>query len=300
MEHKTLMEFFDLPLGAKLVDTVHGQKLYGSDKLNKKFLRAMEKTGRVKPIVPTLEKLIKRKILTPVYQSSGMIRFFLAKTFSPHPKRALAFYVPSTGRIYILIDSESNIFGLASDNELSVSTLHELVHKGAKTDSKVFMSLFKENLKDFYKFYWGTYFNVNDKDIPDKFVNDMVLYLFNKIELNYKNLKTKDIVTYLDKLKDQFKDKSTVGEEQFNRLMTSYINVTWARYVGINQFYSIVRSNRHVINPLYKAYNHAFNIPVSTIRELCYQELTLPSEVIALTAMVKQPDKKVYQLVKKI
>ena len=106
-------------------------------------------------------------------------------------------------------------------------------------------------------------------------------------------------------LLETFGDISTLPPDKFKKLVTDYIVLIKITFKAMTSsapslIVKATYANRHIVAPLYTAYKTTFGINVRHIKELCYQELYAPSEVISLPALIKRPSQKVYKMVNKL
>lgn len=296
-----ISELFAAPKGNLTVAVDFGSiKVYTSPTLKKNFLKAMTKTSRVAPVVNTIAKLMMKNEFIPCYLTNKIYKTLLKK----QPPSLKGTVGQTFGKlILVYVDNEANIFGFASNNQLSITTLHELIHRAAGKFPTNFMQTFKVELNLFYSFYWNTIFSIKKHEMNLKEVQELVQFLFNK----GKNPRgsNKFLVEYYKRLIEMFKDKTTLNNEDFQKLVTQYIvmiKIIWkGELAGLpNLVEKAVFANKHLIVPFYTTYKSVFGINVKHIKELCYQELYDPSEVISLPALVKRPSQKVYKMINKM
>jgi hypothetical protein len=296
-----ISELFAAPRGQlQLVGNFGGVKIYTSPTLKQNFIKAMSKTSRVAPIVKTMEKLIDKGELYPCYLTDTIIKTILRRQ-PPEFKG----YVGTTIGKYILIyvDNDTNIFGFASNNDLSITTLHELIHKASNKFPKQFFNTFKSEMTIFYHFYWSKIFSLDTKKISIKDIQEIVSFLYNTTET--KSRDNKSLSSYHNLLIEKFGNVTTLEKELFEKLVQDYIVLIKIVWKGMTSqapslIEKVVFANRQLIIPLYSAYKTTFGINIRHIKELCYQELYAPSEVISLPALVKKPSAKVYGIVNKL
>lgn len=296
-----IVEMFAAPRGnLDLVVRFGSVDIYTSNILKKNFIKAMSKTSRIAPVVGTIEKLIDKHELIPCYLTDKIIKTLL-KRQPPEFKG----YAGTTFGKYILVyvDNDTNIFGFASNNDLSITTLHELIHKASNKYPKQFLNTFMQDWILFYHFYWCKIFSLDSKKINIRDIKEIITFLYNTTE--NKSRENKDLVSYHKLITEKFKDATTLNEDLFNKIVQDYIVLIKIVWKGMsshapNLIEKAVFANRQLIIPLYSAYKITFGINIRHIKELCYQELYAPSEVISLPALVKLPDKKVYNIVNKL
>lgn len=297
-----ITELFAAPRGTlRLVVNWGGIKIYTSATLSQNFIKAMSKNSRVAPVVKTVVKLMSSGEFVPCYLTNKILKTLLKR----QPPEFKGYAGQTIGKhILVFVDNETNIFGFASNEDLSITTLHELIHKASNKFPSVFLSTFKSELTTFYKNYWSQLFSVKRDGLDDKQVQKIIELVYRKTERFDRSNKV--LSEYYNLLTDTFSNGvSTLGKEELNKLITQYIvliKIVW-KAMGSNApslIQKAVIANRHIIAPLYTSYKNTFGINVKYIKELCYQELYAPSEVISLPALIKRPSQKVYKLVNKL
>jgi len=149
-------EIFAAPRGdLKVVANFSGVKIYTSQTLIKKFLKAMRKNSRTEPVASTILKLMQKMEFMPCYLTDGVIKSILRK----QPPEFRGYVGMSMGKyIFVFVDNDTNIFGFASNEQLAVTTLHELIHKSAEKFPSKFYKTFEQELTTFYKKLLNYYF----------------------------------------------------------------------------------------------------------------------------------------------
>lgn len=298
-----ITELFAAPRGQlELVVTIGGVKIYSSPSLKQNFLKAMSKSSRVAPIVKTVEKLIDKGEFIPCYLTDKIVKTILRRQ-PPEFKG----YAGTTFGQYILVyvDNDTNIFGFASNNELSITTLHELIHKASNKFSKQFFNAFVSEMTVFYHFYWSRIFSLDQKKLNVKDIKEIISFLYFNIEKHGERNDNKVLNQYYSLLHEKLKPASTLDDAEIDKLIQDYIvliKIIWkaSKSHAPALIDKATYANKHLIAPLYTAYKVAFGINVRQIAELCYQELFFPSEVISLPALLKRPSAKVYSIVNKL
>lgn len=293
-------EIFAAPMGdLRIVATFGGIKIHTSENLIKKFLKAMSKNSRTMPITPVLLKLMEKKEFMPCYLTDKISKSLLRK----QPPEFKGYVGMTLGKyIFVFVDNDSNIFGFASNNQLAITTLHELIHKSSQAFPNAFFTTFKNDLISFYKNYWIKIFSLDEKKIEDKNIQEIVYFLYTNTETDNRN--ESSLTKYYKHLSNLCINTTTLSNKQIQNLIKEYIVLIKILWKGLSKnpdlIEKIVLKKKHFITPLYHAYTKSFGINVKHIQELCYQELYAPSEVISLPALVKQPNPKVYKLIKKL
>ncbi len=296
-----ITELFAAPRGTlQLVVNYGGVKIYTSSVLKQNFIKAMSKSSRVAPIVSTMVKLMGKGEFIPCYLTDRILKSILKKQppeFKGYAGQTLGKY------ILVFVENESNIFGFASNNELSITALHELIHKASNKFPSQFLSTFKQELTSYYKNYWSQLFMIERNGLSDKSAQKIISFIYNNTER--KTATNKTLIEYHKMLLETFGDISTLPPDKFKKLVTEYIVLIKIIFKAMTSgtpslIQKVAYANRHIVVPLYTAYKTTFGINVKHIKELCYQELYAPSEVISLPALIKRPSQKVYKMVNKL
>ena len=298
---KQITELFAAPRGKlQLVMNYGGVKIYTSSVLKQNFVKAMIKSSRTAPIVSTMVKLMGKGEFIPCYLTDRIIKSILKK----QPPEFKGFAGQTLGKyILVFVDNDTNIFGFASNNDLSITSLHELIHKASNKYPKQFLSTFKQELTSYYKNYWSQLFMTERNGLDDKTVQRMIAFIYKNTERNIPS--NKILIEYHRMLLETFGDISTLPPDKFKKLVTDYIVLIKITFKAMTSsapslIVKATYANRHIVAPLYTAYKTTFGINVRHIKELCYQELYAPSEVISLPALIKRPSQKVYKMVNKL
>lgn len=298
---KQITELFAAPRGElQLVVNFSGIKIYTSSKLKQSYIKAMAKTSRTAPVVSTIIKLITNGELFPCYLTKKILDSILKK----QPPEFKGYAGTTMGKyILVYVEADSNIFGFASNNELSITTLHELIHKSSNKFTRPFFELFKKELVEYYSYFWDEVFSLKVNSIDKKKVEDIVRYIF--FEIEKKGPSNDKLINYHKMLTETLKPITTLDEKTFETYIQQYIvliKIIWKAMESKapNLIYKAGVANKHIITHLYGAYTNTFGIHVKHIKEFCYQELYAPSEVISVPALIKRPDQKVYKLINKL
>ncbi len=281
-EKVSLDEVFVVPTGLKVVARLDGQDLYGSEKLNQTFLKALKKSGRTKDSIDKLNSLVQRGMIVPCFLHKSLIRFIARKVFAPKSEKAVfAFYEPvKVKKIFILLDNNVNFLTYVSKDLIALVTVHELIHMFAGRKPAMFFNQFKSDLTNYYVNVWQTIFSLDMKKVESKGVEKIIKFLFGKLEKKSQAVSTGDLVQYYKLLDSALSEATTLSKEEFNRQLRDYVIVLKLFLTDFSAFYSVVRKFNHILNPLYGAYKQVFGI--KNLNTLAVQELLYPSEIIAI------------------
>ncbi len=298
---KQITELFAAPRGnLQLVMNYGGVKIYTSSVLKQSFVKAMIKSSRTAPIVSTMVKLMGKGEFIPCYLTDRIIKSILKK----QPPEFKGFAGQTIGKyILVFVDNDTNIFGFASNNDLSITSLHELIHKVSNKYPKQFLSTFKQELTSYYKNYWSQLFMTERNGLDDKTTQNIITFMYKNTERNITS--NKILVQYHNMLLETFGNITTLDSQKLQKLVTEYIVLIKIIFKAITSsvpslIVKVTYANRHIVAPLYTSYKMTFGINVRHIKELCYQELYAPSEVISLPALIKRPSQKVYKMINKL
>lgn len=294
-----ITELFAAPKGTlQLVVNIGGVKIYTSSVLQQNFIKAMSKSSRTAPVISTMVKLMGKGEFMPCYLTDRIMKTILRK----QPPEFKGYAGQTFGKyILIYVDNDTNIFGFASNNDLSITSLHELIHKAANKFPKQFYQTFKSELTTYYKNYWSQLFMVKKDSLDDKTVQRIISFMMSMGSMS----SNKALVEYYGILLETFKDITTLNSKELQQLVTDYIVLIKIVWKGMGSgvpslIEKAAHANRQIVKPLYISYKMTFGINVRHIKELCYQELYTPTEVISLTALIKRPSQKIYKMINKL
>jgi len=291
-------ELFALPIGLKEVVNAGGIPLYGSQTLNDKFIQSVKISRRGKLISSEIERLVNNKTIIPCFADSNILTYFRRKVSKSrtgglfrilryivagkepiaHPlDHVFAFYDFENNKIIVLISNHvtENFSSTASDEAITLSLTHELMHMYAHQNPNKFLSFFRDELVLFYKTYFTEILKLKEDKKIDEIIESIVRFLFLKCEMN----SSIPLTALFNKLKE-LQPYSSLSKEEFKKVIYDYIKVT--RYIitviDMSKFIALVKKDyKYLIVPLYISYKLSFGrIPSKG----CHQELVYPSEVI--------------------
>ena len=280
MSENDLNEIFASPAGLSPVVRLDGQTLYGSEKLNESFIKALTKCGRTKGSINTLHALVLKKKIIPCFQTKGWSGLIAWKIFAPrHETGVVGFYDPTrTKRIYILISNNANIFSFVSNNFMGILTIHESMHMLADQKTSVFFNMLRNELIAYYTEFFKMVFRINNIDAGK--MNKILKFLFMDIERKSASMTMGTINKYGKVLEKELSGITLMKPDEFQRTVDDLVAITKVYLVSTERFITARENFRHIIGPLYLAYKRVFNITNYTT--MCVQELIFPSEVIAM------------------
>jgi len=281
----TIQELFSPPIGLKVVMSIDGFKLYSSDKLKKAFLQSMAKTSTAKIINPVLEKLVSKGLVTPCFQNKGIIKNFAYKFFASSIDKSIAgFFDTVTSKVVILVDNEINVFGFSSNYNLAVITLHECTHMFAKRKPSAFLSTFKQELRTYYGSAFTNIFQLKSKI---KNLDNIIKFIF---DLEKKgDTSNSMLLSYYYLLDVALHPITVLSDKEFEKILRGFISFIKISLVSLSTLSRELRNFSYIVGPLYRAYKDTFNVPNRSTT--CFQELTIPSEVICVGVELKPTSK---------
>lgn len=298
-----LNELFAAPTGdVYLAARIFGISLYTSDKLKVKYINALSKSGRLEPVMGKIQDFVTKGIIVPVYSTNSMFKSIFK--MQPVQIKNFAGFLAGNGKIYILVETDSNLFSFTSNDALASVTIHELMHYVASHHLKEFYSIFKGDLEKFYKNYFSNILSCNDEKIKDQQLQQLVEFINFKLE-PISEIPNLMLIKYHELLLSTFQDATTLKPEEFNNLTTKYVSFvkilqklifSGASTATVN----MIMKNKAMIHPLYLSYKKSFNINPLVDRTLCYQEFWSTSEIISVSTISKTPSAKIYTALKKL
>jgi len=277
--NKNLDEIIALPIGLKPLARLDGKLIYGSEKLNSNFLKAISKSKRTSPLLAKFSSMIDSKKLIICFKSKTLPGFIQWKVFAPSgEQKVLGFYDPPSEKIFIFISANLNIFAYVSNNFLSKLLIHESIHMFADEKRGSFISLFKSDLINYYKHLWSNYFKMNKNDVKDENILNVVNFIFKNFEL--KSPTGSSLKEYFTIIFKEFFQYTTISKDEFAQLVNDYILFARIFIMDMQKFISSITKYKHVFDSIYLAYKEAFGL--TNLTTLCVQELLYPSEVIAI------------------
>lgn len=275
-------EVFILPTGLKEIARLDNSiPLYGSDKLNEKFLYALSKQDKTKNSLKKIETLINKRIILPCFLHKGILDHIGWRIFGSAADKSIAgFFNPADERIFILISNDANIFTYVSNRFLAVLTAHELSHRAAFLDANKFYQTFRNELIEFYRTLFSLIFKIDTKKLSDSTVFSIVKFLFQYIEMSVGQVSSKALIQYSVLIKDELKSLSSLKHDDFTIMADDYIQLIGIFLKNLDYFFDQMGEYAHILSPIYRAYKQALNIKNNST--VCIQELIYPSEVIAI------------------
>jgi len=289
---KNISELFAPPINLHAIPVFGSMKLYTSESLRKKYLKAMSKTEKLKSVIGHVSKLVNDNIIVPAFMTKGIVRTLFyrmfpidrARTadqyFKKEFKNVYGFYDSGSKKIYLLISNNINIFGVSSNNLLANLTVHESAHMYAANKPGKFISKFRSDLFDYYNYYFTELLDL--KGNYSKELLTIIELLFGRFEKG-KDISNKDLVRYHTLLM-KFKPFSQLKDDEFDRKIRDYIVAVKLFVKSTSVFIRNMNRYMEILLPLEHAYKKTFG--GTDAGNLVIQELLFPSEVIAVASEI--------------
>ncbi len=289
-------ELFAPPIGSEVFAKIDNQPFYGSESLSLKFLESMRKSSHSKPLYNTIEKLVANGTLVPCWLNKSILKLVIFRMTAPDSaKNGVAFFIPKYKKIYILIDNNINNWGFASNDWISTITIHEMCHLLAKTKPSAFVSAYTPILKEYYGNLFKRIFQLNI--VPD--VSKFIKFLFKKFEFTA-NTNLYNLNKYYEYVME-WKELSSFNSEDYQSMAMLLINCIKIRHINFSAWYTNMSKFSAILGPMRQAYIDVIGEAFNGVNTNVFQELDVPSEVIAVISEVKNKyTSKVYQGLKKL
>lgn len=293
--HQELQELFALPIAPYPIAQYESQTLYTSSYLKSAFLNSIKYTSKTKQIYAIIEALVKKELIIPCWMNKGVFSslWYKIKT-SPGTKDILGFYEPNIKVVFLLIDNNTNAIGYASNDVMADLIVHESVHMVAGRTKLKFLSFFKPELEQFYSTMFKKTFALSEYP---KNVFSIVSYLFTNFELQTDNI-SNSLRAGLSKLLGSFRNYTTITNSEFNNRIDQYIIAAFKIFTDPDGYVRKINNYSPVVDPIYETYKEVFGFQEISTKNLCVQELILPSEVISVSSEMKAVPPKVYSCLK--
>ena len=281
---KNVTELFAPPVGADVVARIDGEPYYGSERLSLNFLESMRESSHAKPLYDTIEKLVSSGNIVPCWMNKNILKLIKFRvTASESVKNGVAFFVPKTNKVFVLIDNNINKWGFASNNWIAIITIHEMCHLLAKKKPSAFISTYSPILKEYYSYLFKRIFQLESLPDTSKFVK----FLFKNFELvDY--VKLSNLNKYYELIME-WKDDSAFDAGQYQGMAFLLINCIKIRHINFNAWYMNISNFDPVLKPMSQAYEDLIGNVFKGVNTNVFQELDVPSEVIAIMSEVKSP-----------
>jgi len=295
---KDLQEVFVLPVGLKKVASMDGEDFYGSDKLNQKFIKAMEKSGKTKPIAGKLSELINKGKINPVYYERGFFKFAAWKIFAPMNQRfTSAFYTGSKRKIYVILSNKANLFAVVPNNAVADILLHELMHMVAHSNNAAFLNIWMEDLIKYYRSVFSNLLQLKEEDISNDFLKKYITKLSKAFDGTYGKGSYKSVIMNSIKELMTLSSKSNLEQERYRQLVYVYKNLGTMIVFNSKKWANNIQRFAPFINLLEQSY---MSLGLRSIDVICSQEILIPSEVAAVCSSHPKFLKKAHATVKKL
>lgn len=286
-------DFGFTPFNLEKVDTIEGKAVYSSPRLKEKYLQAISGQNVLRPVTNNIQNLLQKGIIVPCYTSSNVFGLIKHKlTASPANKQIMGFYAPEKNRIYILFDNRVQFLAWASNEDLSLVTIHELMHYVAKNTKRQFYNIFKGDLIAFYREFYSEFAGVqlDVRQLELMIVGAIKMFEWEKDVTGNTINKYRHYLDRIVTLMDPEQKKLVVDVPLENAAL--YWN-------NPNAFMHRARSNKEtnrLVFALWRAYERVFDLPKPNTFPI--QEILFPSEVISISS--EKPTANHYKAVKSI
>ena len=258
----------------KVAFNLYNIDYYTSKDLKEKYLIALSKSNRTKPIIKKAASLLAKNKLRPVYQDPSLFQKVKMKIY----KQIWAFE-----NFLGFHDSTKHFCGIFMSDKLSPNsidtiariTIHELIHMAA-VENKNLDKVFKKELLEYYNEAFRRMFSLDDHKEKEcsKITLEIIKFLYKDVELK-ETIDFKKYATLLNK----FEEYSLLNDKLFKEKVNLVMLTVKLYNNNIEAFLNSINSLRGSVGPLYHAYQKIMSKVPPTI---CFQELLYPSEVIAI------------------
>jgi hypothetical protein len=302
MHKDKINELFTIPRGElEIAGSFYGDKVYTSDKLKKSFIEAVGKSSKGAPLRKKIEELVSRSVLIPVYKSKSIFRSLL-KTQPISLQGISGSAIPDLKKIFILIETEANIFSFISNDALASVTVHEMTHLLSILKPNFFYKTFLDDMMKFYSFYFCSLLKCRKEEIKKENLESLCRFIYNVEIGKYNSLNF--LREYDGLIKETFKGSSYLSEDEFDATIHDFITSLYTIFKALDSGGSLIpRITVHfkkIYLPLYVTYNKLYGVNLLANHQLAYQELFAPSEIICTFTLAKIIPNKIYQALEKI
>jgi hypothetical protein len=289
-------ELFALPIFPEKVASLQGMDLYSSKSLRDKYVNAMYKISKVKPVVKDIERLVDSGKIVPAWINRGIFRLAIFKKLAPYSSQGIAgFFTPKTKQIFILMDNNIK-WGFAKDKWLSNLMLHEMMHMASDKFRNNFIKIFWSEFLSYYSAMYAEIFKTKGSNITEE-TKMMIRFLFKNFEFKPNTPKT--LKKYLELISSNFRKKSTLNKEEFDSVLSDFYHYIKLYFTDLNSLYNQLRKFTHIYSGLTKGYEQGLSITNNL--SFCSQELFYPSEVTAMYIELYQGNlSKLFSVIKKL
>jgi hypothetical protein len=286
-------DFGFTPFNLKEVDRVEGKALYSSPRLKAKYLEAISGQAILRPVVRNIEALLQKDIIVPCYTSSNLFGVLKHKlTGTNADKQIMGFYSPINNKVYILFDNRLKFLAWANNDDLSLVTIHELMHYVAKNNKRNFYNTFKGELIAFYRAFYSDFAGVQ---LDVRQVELMVVGAIKMFE--WEEDVTGNTINkyrhYLDRI------VTLLDPEQKKMVVDVPLENAALYWKNPNMFLNKAKTDKEtnrLVFALWRAYDRVFGLKNPNTFPI--QEILFPSEVISISS--EKPTSNHYKAVKSI
>lgn len=304
MSHNNISELFTIPRGTlELAGSFYGAKVYTSDKLKQVYVNAIRKSSKGGPVFKTVEDLVNRNIIIPAYKSKSLFKSILK--LQPVDLEGISgVAIPDIKKIYILIETEANIFSFISNNAVASVTIHEMVHLLSMKNPNLFFKTFLDEFKEFYGFYFCRLLSCRKETIKNEKLETLCRFIYSIETGKYSSIPV-FLKLYDNLIRETFQEGSTLDPQDFEKVLHDFITSIYTIFKAMDQgsqnlITKITVYFKSIYLPLYVTYKHVFGADLATNKQVAFQELFAPSEIISTFTLVKAIPPKVYKALEKL
>jgi len=283
VEEIQLFEGLFYPSGLENVALAAGSPVFSSQLVASNFLSSIKQQKILDPIFPSIASLVHSGDLIPCYSHTNILSYIVKKTFANRVSDfAIAFFDIDQEKIFVIMDLRYKKFW-ASENLLSATVIHELMHYCFKKKPKTFRNVFDKRLLQFYTEF---IYNICGVRPASASVAMWLNYMFS-IESGGSMVKLSTMELNLSKLL-KFKVLSPLSSNQASGVSDDIMY--FIRYYATRpgQFFDMLTVDP-TLRKIYYAAHESYKMVFGIYRlELpIEQEFFFPSEVIAKTSELK-------------
>ena len=293
-KHMIVQEDFGFtPFNLKHVDNVEGKAVYSSPKLKEKYIEVISKQATLKPVSDIIARLVDNDIIVPCYTASNLFGVLKNRlTGTDASKQIMGFYSPVNNKVYILFDNRLKFLAWANNEDISLVTIHELMHYVAKNTKRKFYGIFKGDLIAYYRAFYSDFAGV---DLDVRQLELMIVGAIKMFEWE-KDVNGNTINKYrhyLDRI------VTLIDSEQKTLVVDVPLENAALYWKNPSQFMAKAKSDKEanrLVFALWRAYEKVFNL--SKPNTFPIQEILFPSEVISISS--EKPSLNHYKAIKSI
>ena len=264
-----------------------GQEMFTSVQLRNEFINIIKRNKILNPVRDILIHLVDSWVILPVYTSSNLITFLTHKVWKKITRSnygTVAFYAPSTNRVYILFEHQVTL-SLQFDEEFLIQILlHEIQHLCAKNLKIKYYDIMHKLFDSWYKHFFNAYFKTNK--VTEKMVHDIVHFIYVNCETS-RNMFVS--ASYFKKYQDMVMrlcDKCGINHEIGRGIFKTV--VLYYNEPDLGPFIRAIKNNVPPYVDVYLSCMEAYKkLGYYKLNTIPGQEFLVPSEISCMTTMTK-------------